>query len=154
MTEDLYRFVMIKRALFNPKSNQMKKSIRWYWFISMKSYSANMFVSLLTVDQEQANPVDRFSSSSSSSRQTTELDLPTRNSDRDEPTETEILPNNDQRETWSTNCDYLITTLGGLIGLGRRTGWFHPWSERGRWVSPEEERRRDRETECPLTWIE
>lgn len=26
--------------------------------------------------------------------------------------------NENTRETWSTNCDYLITTLGGLIGLG------------------------------------
>jgi hypothetical protein len=86
----------------------------------MKSYSANVFASLLTTDQQQLNHFDHFSESS---KNLTELN-PTRT------TTTIIVDNssntngktitivNDTRETWSNNCDYLITTLGGLIGLG------------------------------------
>ena len=87
----------------------------------MKSYSANMFVSLLTVDQQQHNNYDHFSQLSP--------DLNENNQDPsttaiivDKPSdvnERKILNEVDTRETWSTNFDYLITTLGGLIGLGK-----------------------------------
>ncbi|UJR37778.1 hypothetical protein I4U23_030470 [Adineta vaga] len=93
----------------------------------MKSYSASMFVSLLTTDQQekqhhqqQQNDFDDYSESS---REIAELEP--------ETNKTTIIVNNpsnssrkpmldveDTRETWSNNCDYLITTLGGLIGLG------------------------------------
>ncbi len=91
----------------------------------MKSYSANMFVSLLTTDQQQLNHFDHFSGSS---RNLTELDhqlnptttttaiLIENSSNTNGKTITIV---NDTRETWSNNCDYLITTLGGLIGLGQ-----------------------------------
>jgi hypothetical protein len=88
----------------------------------MKSYSANVFVSLLTTDQQQRNHFDHLSGSS---KNLTEPDQELN------PTTTTILVDNstntngktitiidDTRETWSNNCDYLITTLGGLIGLG------------------------------------
>ncbi len=85
----------------------------------MKSYSASMFVSLLTADQQQQNNFDHFSGSS---RDITEL-----NQEGSLTTTTTIIIDNtsnltndgDTRETWSNNCDYLITTLGGLIGLGK-----------------------------------
>lgn len=74
----------------------------------MKSYSANMFVSLLTIDQKQPDIYENFSQSS---RTTTETEqVPNQNTTKSNE--------NDSRETWSTNFDYLITTLGGLIGLG------------------------------------
>ncbi len=88
----------------------------------MKSYSANMFVSLLTTDEQQHNNFDPFSESL---RDITELD-------QESNATTTIIINNssntngklisdedDTRETWSNNFDYLITTLGGLIGLGK-----------------------------------
>jgi len=84
-----------------------------------------MFVSLRTTDQQQNNNFDHFSESFSDF---TELN---QKSDTSTTTTTTILINNpsntnkktilngdDTRETWSNNCDYLITTLGGLIGLG------------------------------------
>ena len=86
----------------------------------MKSYSANMFVSLLTTDQQQCNNCDHFSELS---REITEL--------QQEPNTTTLIIDNssdttgktiltevDTRETWPHHFDYLITTLGGLIGLG------------------------------------
>ncbi|CAF0970177.1 unnamed protein product [Adineta ricciae] len=92
----------------------------------MKSYSASMFVSLLTTDQQQQTPLQQrinFDDYSESSRDIAEVEP--------EPNATTIIVNNpsnssgkpilgeeDTRETWSNNCDYLITTLGGLIGLG------------------------------------
>ena len=80
-----------------------------------------MFVSLLTTEQQQQQQqqehVDRLTDSS---RGITEIHL------ESEPTSIIIVdgaasshgPKEDTRETWSSNCDYLITTLGGLIGLG------------------------------------
>ena len=88
----------------------------------MKSYSANVFASLLTTDQQQQNNFDHFSESS---RDITELNQepnPTTTIIVDNPSNTNIktiLNEDDTRETWSTNFDYLITTLGGLIGLGK-----------------------------------
>jgi hypothetical protein len=89
----------------------------------MKSYSANVFASLLTTDQQQLNHFDHFSWSS---KNLTKLDQEL----NPKTTTTIIVDNssntngktiiivNDTRETWSNNCDYLITTLGGLIGFG------------------------------------
>ena len=82
----------------------------------MKSYSANMFVSLLTTEQQQ----EHFDRPTDSSRGISEIHL------ESDPASTIIVdrssgdhgPKDDTRETWSSNCDYLITTLGGLIGLG------------------------------------
>lgn len=88
-----------------------------------------MFVSLLTTDQQQQQqtPLQQrinFDDYSESSRDIAEVEP--------EPNATTIIVNNpsnssgkpildeeDTRETWSNNCDYLITTLGGLIGLGK-----------------------------------
>ena len=89
----------------------------------MKSYSANVFVSLLTTDQQQRNHFDNLSGSS---RNLTEPDqelntTTTTTTLVDNSTNTNgktITIIDDTRETWSNNCDYLITTLGGLIGLG------------------------------------
>ncbi len=88
----------------------------------MKSYSANMFVSLLTTDQQQQNNFDHFSESS---RDITEINQEPNTTTTiivDNPSNTNIktiLNEDDTRETWATNFDYLITTLGGLIGLGK-----------------------------------
>ncbi len=93
----------------------------------MKPYSANMFVSLLTADQQQNNNFDHFSESfrnftelnqeSDTSTTTTTTTIILNNSSN--TNKKIILNEDDTRETWSNNCDYLITTLGGLIGLGR-----------------------------------
>ncbi|CAF0722025.1 unnamed protein product [Adineta steineri] len=94
----------------------------------MKSYSANVFVSLLTTDQQQQHqqqeqPQNNFDDYSESSRDINELDQELNlstvivNNPSDSSTKA-ILNKEDTRETWSNNCDYLITTLGGLIGLG------------------------------------
>lgn len=89
----------------------------------MKSYSTNMFVSLLTSEQQQANNLDGFPHSSRdvddlhhqvTSTETTAVPL----DEALDTNENQILAKVDTRETWSNNCDYLITTLGGLIGLG------------------------------------
>lgn len=93
-----------------------------------------MFVSLLTADQQQQhnNNFDHFSEPF---RDTTELN--------DETTTTTIIIDNstntnkkiailnegDTRETWTNNCDYLITTLGGLIGLGKTFVFFETNNE-------------------------
>ena len=90
----------------------------------MKSYSASMFVSLLTSDQQQTNILDDLSQSSRDMNDLHYQDHATVTtaipvapmSDTDEH---QMTPKVDTRETWSNNCDYLITTLGGLIGLGR-----------------------------------
>ncbi|CAF3110744.1 unnamed protein product [Rotaria sp. Silwood2] len=80
-----------------------------------------MFVSLLTIDQEQQNNNEHYSQLS---HNTTELNQPENPTpiiviDRQSNSSRKILSNEDDtRETWSTNFDYLITTLGGLIGLG------------------------------------
>ncbi len=87
----------------------------------MKSYSATMFASLLTTDQQQHE--NNFDDYSESSRDITELDQEPNTTTIivNNPSDTSrkaILDENDTRETWTNNCDYLITTLGGLIGLG------------------------------------
>ncbi|CAF4982457.1 unnamed protein product [Rotaria socialis] len=85
----------------------------------MKTYSANMFVSLLTIDQKQTDNYENFSQSS---HVTTELD-PEQSTTTvvvDKPSNSNrkiTLNEDDTRETWTNNFDYLITTLGGLIGL-------------------------------------
>jgi hypothetical protein len=96
----------------------------------MKSYSANMFVSLLTTDQQQHNN-NNFDHFSEPFRDTTELNdetTPTTTIIIDNSTNTNkkivILTEGDTRETWTNNCDYLITTLGGLIGLGKTFVFF------------------------------
>jgi len=88
----------------------------------MKSYSATMFASLLTTDQQQHE--NNFDDYSESSRDITELDQEPNTTTIivNNPSDTSrkaILDENDTRETWTNNCDYLITTLGGLIGLGK-----------------------------------
>jgi hypothetical protein len=81
-----------------------------------------MFVSLLTTDQQQQNNFDHFSESS---RDITEINQEPNTTTTiivDNPSNTNIktiLNEDDTRETWATNFDYLITTLGGLIGLGK-----------------------------------
>ena len=98
----------------------------------MKSYSASTFVSLLNTEQQQQQQqrpdenFEHFSSpsppSSVSSRNLTELNQPLNliTTDTDEnSTNTLGKTINQTRETWSNSCDYLITTLGGLIGLGK-----------------------------------
>jgi len=81
-----------------------------------------MFVSLLTADQQQQNNFDHFSGSF---RDITELNQESDTTTTiiiDNSSNTNIktiLNEDDTRETWSNNCDYLITTLGGLIGLGK-----------------------------------
>jgi len=85
----------------------------------MKAVSANVFVSLLTTDQQQENQFDRYARRS---REITELEIESTSLHRTDVIDHRVLNNNDdnadQRETWTNNCDYLITTLGGLIGLG------------------------------------
>jgi hypothetical protein len=80
-----------------------------------------MFVSLLTTDQQQQNEYDHFPELSCDitelhpEQDTTVIIV-------DNPLNTNekvVLNKEDTRETWSNNCDYLITTLGGLIGLGK-----------------------------------
>ncbi|CAF3376546.1 unnamed protein product [Rotaria socialis] len=79
-----------------------------------------MFVSLLTIDQKQTDNYENFSQSS---HVTTELD-PEQSTTTvvvDKPSNSNrkiTLNEDDTRETWTNNFDYLITTLGGLIGLG------------------------------------
>lgn len=86
----------------------------------MKAVSANVFVSLLTTDQQQENQFDRYARRS---REITELEIESTSLHRTDVIDHRVLNNNDdvadQRETWTNNCDYLITTLGGLIGLGK-----------------------------------
>lgn len=85
----------------------------------MKAVSANVFVSLLTTDQQQENQFDRYARRS---RELTELEIQSTSLHRTDVIDHRVLNNNDddvdRRETWTNNCDYLITTLGGLIGLG------------------------------------
>lgn len=85
----------------------------------MKSYSTTMFISLLTTDQQQENNFDHFPDLSTNQTESNTIDSTstTTAADKNE----KILVNEDEntRETWSNNLDYLITTLGGLIGLGK-----------------------------------
>lgn len=82
----------------------------------MKSYSTTMFISLLTTDQQQENNFDHFPDLSTNQTESNTIDS-TSTTDKNQ----KILVNEDEntRETWSHNLDYLITTLGGLIGLGK-----------------------------------
>lgn len=82
----------------------------------MKSYSASTFVSLLTIEPQQSN------NNSESSRDLTELNQPLNSITTNTPensSNTHEKTTTETRETWSNSCDYLITTLGGLIGLGK-----------------------------------
>lgn len=96
----------------------------------MKSYSASTFISLLNIEQQQQEQrrqsnenFEHFPSPlSSSSRDLTELNQPLNSITTCTPENSiNILEKTtDQtREKWSNSCDYLITTLGGLIGLGK-----------------------------------
>jgi hypothetical protein len=88
----------------------------------MKSYSANMFVSLLTSDQQQQNNFDHFAESSRDITELNQEQNPTTTIIVDHPSNIDRKTNlneDDTRETWASNFDYLITTLGGLIGLGK-----------------------------------
>jgi len=76
-----------------------------------------MFISLLTTDQQQENNFDHFPDLSTNQTESNTIDSISTAADKNG----KILVNEDEntRETWSNNLDYLITTLGGLIGLGK-----------------------------------
>ena len=85
----------------------------------MKTYSASMFVSLLTSDHEQQNNLNEHCRRPAELVQSNdESNTINANENLLETNQNQIQSNEDQRETWTNNCDYLITTLGGLIGLG------------------------------------
>lgn len=91
----------------------------------MKSYSASTFVSLLTIEPPQSNT--NSESLSQSSRDLTELNQPLNSITSNTPensSQTHEKLITQTRETWSHSCDYLITTLGGLIGLGKTFFFF------------------------------
>ena len=75
---------------------------------------------MFTLDQDHQNNYDHVSYSSS---KMTELDHESNTitamlNKQTESSEQTTLNSDGTRETWSNNFSYLITTLGGLIGLG------------------------------------
>lgn len=88
----------------------------------MKSYSANVFISLLTPDQQVQNNFDHFTDlppNTDESHQELNPRTTTTATTTDKNEKTISNEGEETRETWTHNFDYLITTLGGLIGLGK-----------------------------------
>jgi hypothetical protein len=97
--------------------------VRKFRPVKMKHYSTKVFVSLLEPDEHQQQQ-QQIDESSESTRDLFELHNETSptitiaNNPSNDYTKA-TSQDNKPRETWSNNCDYLITTLGGLIGLGK-----------------------------------